>query len=36
MSAMVRPFVNRPVGFPRDGLKSMPLGGLLALDNVCK
>lgn len=34
ISAIVRPLVNRPVGLPRDGLKPMPLGGLLALDTI--
>lgn len=35
ISAIVRPLVYRRVGLPQDGLKSMPLGGLLALDNDC-
>jgi len=34
MSPMVLPLVYRPVGFPPDALKSMPLGLILALDKV--
>ena len=36
ISPMVLPFVYRPVGFPPDALKSIPLGWIFALDNVDK
>jgi len=34
ISPMVLPLVKRPVGFPPEALKSIPLGGTFALERV--
>lgn len=36
ISEMVRPLVNLPVGWPWEGLKSMPYGGESAFESVNK